>query len=223
MCGRFSLRANTRAVATLFDLPSVPELAPRYNIAPSQPVAVAGLKPDGSGLGLTLMRWGLVPRWWNKPKPPTFTVARADTVAEKPAFRDSFRRRRCLIPADGFVEWPQDGRDKWPFYFRRADHAPFAFAGLWDTWADPGTGRTMLSCCFITTDPNELVARIHDRMPVIVDLADFGHWLDAAQTADDLVPLLRPSPASGMEMVALSKRINSPKYDDPECLEPRAA
>src|SRR5262249_46131563 len=154
MCGRFSL-TKPQAVAELLGLPEVPELFPRYNVAPTQMVAAA--LESGGGRRLSLMRWGITPPW-----SPTMLLlnAKAETVADKPTFRAAFRRRRCLVPADGFFEWQKVGARKQPYHFRLRDGAPFAFAGIWEP------GEDSPACCVITTTPNELVAPVHDRMPV---------------------------------------------------------
>jgi putative SOS response-associated peptidase YedK len=222
MCGRFSLRADPRAVATLFDLPSIPELPARYNISPTQPVAVVGTKPGGQGRGLVEMRWGLVPRWSKGDRPSALINARSETVLDKPTFRAPFLHRRCLIPADGFYELARTGSKKQPYHFRRRDQAPFAFAGLWESWTEPETRERLLTCCILTTEANELVRPVHDRMPVILDPTDFDLWLDSASHSDELTTLLRPYRAGEMESVAVGSKVNSAKNDDPQCLEPLA-
>jgi putative SOS response-associated peptidase YedK len=220
MCGRFNLHANPRAVATLFGLPTVPELAPRDNIAPSQPVAVVGLKPDGQARGLVLMRWGLVPRWANSADGPRPINARAESLRQRPTFRDSFRQRRCLVPASGFFEWRKTGGRKQPFHIRRRDEAPLAFAGVWDRWVGPD--GPLLTCAIITTAANELVKPLHDRMPAVIRPEDYGRWLDSAARPDELLPLLGPCPADVLEAVPVGAAVNSPQNDGPECLEPVA-
>jgi putative SOS response-associated peptidase YedK len=218
MCGRFNLHANPRAVASLFGLPTVPELAPRYNVAPSQPVAVVGLKPGGQARGLALMKWGLVPRWAKSDDGSKPINARAETLLDRPTFRDSFRQRRCLIPASGFYEWQKAGSRKRPFHIRGRDGMPLAFAGLWDRWEGPD--GPVLTCCIVTTAANELVKPLHDRMPVILGPDEFARWLDPAAPAEDLLALLRPCPAEVLEAMPVGTAVNSPKNDGPECLEP---
>jgi putative SOS response-associated peptidase YedK len=220
MCGRFSLRSNPRAVAALFDLPAVPDLVPRYNIAPTQPVAVVGTRPGGQGRGLVMMRWGLVPRWSKGGRRSALINARSETVLEKPTFRTPFLHRRCLIPADGFYEWARSGTRRQPYHFRHRDQSPFAFAGLWESWSDPETRERLLTCCILTTEANELVRPVHDRMPLIVDPTDFDLWLAQASQPDELTTLLRPCPADVTESMAVGNRVNSPKNDDPECVQP---
>ena len=219
MCGRYTLSARRleraeRALHSLF-----PELDPRYNIAPSQDVPIIRESPEGK-YELVMARWGLVPRWAKEPKTGYSMInARAETVAEKPAFRDAFRRRRCLIPADGFYEWKQAGTAKQPFHIRLKDGGDFAFAGLWERWR--GEGQEIESCSIIVTDANDLLRPIHDRMPVILDPADYAAWLDPEnRDAEALAQLLKPYPAGQMEAVPVSRRVNSPKVDEASLLEP---
>jgi putative SOS response-associated peptidase YedK len=215
-----TLATPPEAVAALFELPSVPDLPPRYNVAPSQPIPVVGPKADGSGRGLVLMRWGFVPRWAKAPDGPHPINAKAETLLERPMFREAFRMRRCLIPADGWYEWAKAGPKKQPYHFRRRDRAPFALAGLWDRWDGPG--GPLLSCCVLTTEANELAKPVHDRMPVLIDPGDFGRWLDPGSQPDTLRRLLRPYPSELLEAVAVGTRVNNPKFDGPECLAPAA-
>ncbi|MFO0847736.1 MAG: SOS response-associated peptidase [Gemmataceae bacterium] len=218
MCGRYTLSATPEAVAGHFNLSGVEPLQPRYNIAPSQLVAVIGLKPDGARRGLVRLKWGIVPHWENDPDKGFKPInARSETILTKPFFRDAFKSRRCLIPADGFYEWMADGKKKRPHHIRLKGSGLMGFAGLWDRWTD-GT-RTLLSCCLITCAPNELVKPIHDRMPVILDPMDYADWLNPEMPVDDLLGLLTPYPADQMEMVAVGSAVGSPKNDGPECLQ----
>ncbi len=221
MCGRYTLTESPRRVAEHFRLRVGSDLLPRYNVAPSQPVAA--VREGDQGRELVMLRWGLIPHWAKDTRIGYSLInARAETVAEKPAYRAAFRKRRCLIPASGFLEWAKLGRVKQPYHFRRRDGGPIAFAGLWECWESPD-GELVESCSIITTEANGLVAPLHDRMPVLIDPADFDLWLDpACQRAEDLAPLLRPYPAEAMEAVAVSPLVNSPKNDDPECLAPVA-
>jgi len=177
MCGRYTRSRPPEVFAQLFDAPAgAPGLALRYNIAPSNEVLACRAVP-GQGRELTLLRWGLIPSWAKDAKIAYHTInARAETVAEKPAYRAAFRRRRCLIAADGFYEWKPGAPKKQPYYIRLKDGAPFAFAGLWEHWEREG--RTIESCSIIVTRANERVATIHDRMPVILDDDDLSLWLD---------------------------------------------
>lgn len=219
MCGRYTLHVPTRALMDLFDLPEVPDLLPRYNVAPSQEVPV--VRQPGETRELTLLRWGLIPFWSKDPKGgPTPINARADSASEKPAFRQAFRRHRCLLPADGFYEWKKEGTKKQPVLFRMRDEGPFAFAGLWDRWEGPD-GQIIQSCTLLTTEPNALVAPVHDRMPVILPPEAYALWLDPTETDPARVqPLLRPYPAEAMTATLVGPRVNSPREDDPALIAP---
>lgn len=218
MCGRYTLTTPGDVLAAALGLESVPELPPRYNIAPSQPVAIVRAG-DARRRELALARWGLIPHWAKEATIGARTInARAETVAEKPAFRDSFRRRRCLIPADGFYEWQKREGGKQPYLLRLRDGAPFAFAGLWSRWRDPGSGESLDTCAIVTTTPNELAATVHDRMPVILPATAYEEWLDPE--APGPAALLAPFPAERMTAVAVSRRVNDPTHDAPDCLAP---
>ena len=220
MCGRFTLRARPDAIAAEFGLADVPLLEPRYNIAPTQAVATVRLDRETGTRRLDLMRWGLVPSWADDPAIGNRLInARAETVAEKPAYRSAFKTRRCLIVADGFYEWMQiDGR-KQPYHIRFQDDRPFAFAGLWESWR--GAACAFESCAVITGEPNELVRPIHDRMPVILRREDYDRWLDPAVTdAAMLGGLLVPYPAAEMVAYPVSTMVNAPDNDRPECVRP---
>jgi putative SOS response-associated peptidase YedK len=212
MCGRFARTFPAAALARLLGLDGAPELPPRYNVAPTQPVATARLGPQG-GRELALLRWGLVPAWSADPR-KGFINARAETAAAKPAFRSAFKQRRCLVPADAFFEWQAEGGRKQPYLFRRRDGAPFAFAGLWERWQGRG-GEALETCCILTTGANEVVAPVHDRMPVILRPEDFGPWLESGPPS-----LLAPYPAELMVGYPVSPLVNSPRHDGPECLRP---
>lgn len=226
MCGRFTLRSSPAAVAEHFGLDpaGLPDLPPRYNIAPTQPVAAVAPSSEGEVRSLALLRWGLVPHWVKDPDDfPTLINARAETAPEKPAFRDAFGSRRCLVVADGFYEWekPDGGGPKQPYYVRRPDGGPFGFAGLWERWSG-GEGRTVDSCTILTTEANELLRPIHDRMPVVLDRAHHDAWLDPASSRSQLEALLRPAPDDALRAFPVSRRVNSPEHDDPACIEPLA-
>ena len=223
MCGRFTLTTVPKDLATLFDLPEPPDLAPRYNIAPTQPVAtVLVLTGDRQ---FRLMRWGLVPSWAKDLRIGSRMInARGETVADKPAFRSALRKRRCLIMADGFYEWQQGAKPKQPYYVTRKDKSPLAFAGLWERWQPPEGGDAVDSCTIVTTEANALVGAFHQRMPVILDREDFDLWLDPAVTDPArLLPLLKPYSAEKMDAYPVSRLVNSPSYESPECLQPVAA
>jgi putative SOS response-associated peptidase YedK len=221
MCGRFTLRTPASAIAEQFSLLEVPDLQPRFNIAPSQPVAVVRIDPRQAALRqLVFLHWGLVPSWADDPKIGNRMInARAETAADKPSFRAAMRRRRCLIVADGFYEWKTVAKRRQPMHIRMRDGSALAFAGLWESWE--GAGHAVLeSCTILTTSANELIQSIHDRMPVIIAPADYAQWLDpAVQQAETVLPLLRPYPADEMEAYAVSPRVNNPARDDEECVE----
>jgi putative SOS response-associated peptidase YedK len=220
MCGRYTLSTPGEVIAELFDLPESPRLAPRWNIAPTQPVAVVRTAGTG-GRQLAALHWGLIPSWAKERSIGARMInARAETVAEKPAFRSALRARRCLIVADGFFEWRKAGPRKQPHYVRMRDRRPFAFAGLWERWA-PGAEDVVESCVIVTTTPNEVLAPIHDRMPVILAPADFTRWLDPEmRDAAAVLPLLRPHPAEEMEAYPVGLQVNNPGNDDPACIAP---
>jgi len=205
MCGRFTVRSARRVKLDGVRNADLP-FAPRYNIAPGQEVmAVANF---GNGLELATVVWGLIPAWSGDGK--GFINARAETLETKPSFSDSFQKRRCLIPADGFYEWRRTGRARQAFYFQLRDEAPFAFAGLWDRW---GTTEPITSCGIITTAANETLQPVHDRMPVILDQASFADWLDPKTDSATLQRLLAPFPATLMSSHPVSSAVNHPDND----------
>jgi len=217
MCGRFNLTASGEEIAEAFDLDETPELAPRYNIAPTQSVAVVRLDTASGRRRLSALRWGLVPEG----APETdrgFINARAETAGQKPSFREAFSRRRCLIPATGFYEWQAvSTRRRQPWVFALASGRPFAFAGLWEPPARDGAAPT---CTILTTDPNEVTRPVHDRMPVILEPESYARWLDPeARGSVALRPLLRPYPAEAMTAWPVRPAVNNPRYDEPACLE----
>jgi putative SOS response-associated peptidase YedK len=212
MCGRYSLSAPPELVAELFELEEVPELAPRYNIAPTQAAPVLRLGPGGRRT-LETMRWGLP----GAGSVPTVINARSETVATKPAFADAFARRRCLVPADGFYEWRREGAVRQPYRVRPAAGGLFAFAGLWDPWPREEDG-VQGAFAILTTDAAPAITWLHDRMPVVLAREGFGPWLAGGGPAG-LAPLLAP-PAAPLAVHAVSTRINSPEPDDPALAEP---
>jgi putative SOS response-associated peptidase YedK len=219
MCGRYVLTVPGDLLASAFGLEEVPELAPRYNVAPGQSVPIVRAT-EGGRRELAFARWGLIPHWAKEAAIGNRLInARADGVADKPSFRDSFRRRRCLIPADGFYEWQKVGNRKQPWLLRGADGAPLAFAGLWSSWTDPATSRPVETCAIVTTEPNELAATVHDRMPVILLEPARATWLDPRSDRDGLLALLVPCPAASMVAYPVSTRVNAPSNDDPGCAE----
>jgi putative SOS response-associated peptidase YedK len=224
MCGRFTLTTPGDTLAEIFELSEVPDLPPRYNIAPSEPVATVRLPGGNAPRELVLLRWGLIPHWAKDPGVGAKMInARAETVATNPAFRSAFRRRRCLVPATGFYEWQRQERRKQPVYIRMHDEQPFAFAGLWEHWEGP-EGTPIESCTLLTTEPNDLVRPVHDRMPVILDPKDYELWLDPdVQDPARLQPLLRPYASEQMVAYPVSQLVNNPANDVPETIEPLAA
>ena len=223
MCGRYSITTPVEGLRQIFLFEELPNLAPRYNVAPSQEVPAVRLEEDGKR-HLRLLRWGLIPSWAKDRKIGYKTInARAETVAEKPAFRSAFRRRRCLLLADGFYEWRSEENGKQPYRIVMADGAPFAFAGLWETWRDPEGGEAVESCSIVVTDANERLREIHHRMPVILPTEAQASWLDPESGREDLEALLRPYPGEAMEAFPVSTLVNKPANDDPRCLEPQVA
>lgn len=221
MCGRFSLAVAQSVLEDRFDATAVEPLRPRYNIAPGDDLAVI---PNDAPDDITCFEWGLLPPWVEDPT--TFPMpinARAETLTEKPTFREAFERRRCLVLADGFYEWAGSRGSKRPYRVTRIDGEPFAMAGLWERWrppnaADTGEQTPRKTVTIITTDANDLVGEIHDRMPVILDSTEKSHWLDAGDLADR-TSLLDPSPAEQFELAAVSTAVNDPSNDDPSVLE----
>jgi putative SOS response-associated peptidase YedK len=257
MCGRFTLRASARTIAEQFGIFEFPPFAARFNIAPTQLVPVIRTRPaaaltpgpsPATGEGsreLVWLRWGLVPSWAKDPAIGNRLInARAETAAEKPAFRTALRRRRCLVAADGFYEWqkarkgtgpicrdgpegaahkldlsPFSQRGKQPYFIRLHDDRPFAFAGLWETW-EAGPLET---CTLLTTDANDLIRPLHDRMPVIIAPDRYDAWLDpATENPRQLAPLLAPFPSEAMEAYPVGGSVNNPKHDSAACIAPAA-
>jgi putative SOS response-associated peptidase YedK len=223
MCGRFIQHSAPEIYASRFDVEVLCEASPRYNLAPTQPVLAVRQAETGTR-ELVRLRWGLIPAWSKGPDNRYSMInARAETVDSKPAYRNAFKRRRCLIPSEGFYEWKAEAGGKTPFLIRRRDGEPFAMAGLWERWQDP-EGEAIESCTVLVTDANALVSAIHDRMPVVLDPVDYAAWLDP-ETKDvaRLRARLRPADPEPWELRPVSRRVNSPKNDGPELLEPVAA
>lgn len=228
MCGRYAFYTPIEAVTRLFGVSEVHahDIAPRYNVAPTQEVPIircsAFLEPPAAApLELALARWGLVPFWARDPKIGNRMInARGETVATKPAFRAAFRKRRCLVPADGFFEWQQGPAGKQPWYIHAAGGEPLAFAGLWELWDPPEGGAPLASCTIITTGANHFMRELHDRMPVILDAAGRECWLDPAAAGPALQELLAPAPEALLEAWPVSRRVNSPFNEDATLVEP---
>ncbi len=235
MCGRFTLFQPDEAIRAVFQLAYVPNLEPRYNIAPTQLVPTLLSTPKAQGARSSeqsdgcdnnkvlrqfqLLRWGLIPSWAKDPAMGARLInARAETAGEKPSFRSAFRHRRCLVIADGFYEWQRQERKKQPFYFRLQDGRPFAFAGLWEHGEAPD-GEAIESCTILTTEANEVLRPIHDRMPVILEPKDYDLWLDpTVQKPEPLQQLLCPYPPEAMTSYAVSTQVNNPANNSAECI-----
>ncbi|MBX3316452.1 MAG: SOS response-associated peptidase [Phycisphaeraceae bacterium] len=219
MCGRFTQLLTWAQLRRLMRLTSPPiELPLRYNIAPTQRVPV--VRHEGGGRSLALLRWGLVPAWAKDLAIGSSMInARGETLAAKPAFRSAFKRRRCLVPASGFYEWDKvsGGKAKQPIYITASDEGPLVFGGVWESWASPD-GDTVETFAIVTTAPNEMMSRFHDRMPLILDPDDHDAWLDPER--EDASALVRPYPSELMLARPVSTRVNSPKNDDPSLIEP---
>lgn len=215
MCGRFALKAPAAELATLFDVSGITAGPPRYNIAPGKAI-LAVRQMDGSR-EMAALRWGLIPSWASDPAMgDRLANARAETAADRPAFRQALRSRRCLIPASGFYEWQRPR--KVPFYIRPRDDRPLALAGLWECWRDPD-GQPLETCTILTTEANSLLQPIHERMPVIVTPADFTTWLEPRTPLDRLRQLLRPWPEDRLIYHPVSRLVNDPCHDEARCLE----
>jgi putative SOS response-associated peptidase YedK len=230
MCGRYTLSSPVEVIADLFEITfpahggeqlELPEIHPRYNLAPTQEAPVALVREPGAPRTLALLRWGLIPYWAKEASIGNRMInARAEGVADKPAYRFSFKKKRCLIPTDGFYEWKKEGKGKQPYLIRHRDHRPFAFAGLWSTWKSP-EGPVIETFTILTTDANGAIRELHNRMPVVVDRADFGTWLDPkVEDKEKLQALLKPAPDEDFELIRVSKAVNSPAHDAADCVEP---
>ena len=221
MCGRYTLQQTTQDLLARFAVQlAIFEVKPRYNIAPSQEVAV--VRADGQRR-LEALKWGLVPFWakdLKKLKP--MINARMETLVEKPTFRAALSRRRCLIPADGFFEWKKESGTKVPLHIRMRDKSLFAFAGLFDQWKSP-EGEVLETCAIITVPAGGWITEVHDRMPAILKAEDEEHWLDTnIKEPARILSMLGPYPADQMEAIVVSPAVNSPKKDSPECVQPVA-
>lgn len=218
MCGRFTLSKSTEELASEFELESVPvPIQPRYNLAPSQLIAVVGQRAIGTR-GLALLNWGLVRGWEKSPRDSLRPInARSETIREKPMFRDLIESRRCIIPADGFYEWLKQGKQKIPHHIRLKSKGIMGFAGLWDTWTN-GTDK-LATCCVITTQANELLRPLHERMPVILERKDFGAWLNPTTSKRVIDDMMRTYPEERMETFRVSSLVNKGSNDGPELLE----
>ena len=225
MCGRYLLKAPADALRRAFGFVEQPNLMPRYNIAPTQDAAVIRERREPKGeRTLQLLRWGLIPSWAEDMKGGAKLInARAEGIAERPSFREAFRRRRCLVPADGFYEWRTEGRLKQPYLIQRRDRAPIAFAGLWERWVpktQPPEPAYIDSFTIVTTAANALLKPLHERMPVILAPENCMRWLDRASSEAELKALLRPAPEDLLAYVLVSTRVNAAAPDDAGLIEP---
>jgi len=214
MCGRFTLRSPSRLKFDGMVNSRLASRAPRYNIAPSQEILTITESQDRRDVCSFV--WGLIPSWSKEPK--GFINARCETLEDKPSFSESFRSRRCLIPADGFYEWKRTGKTKQPYYFQLTDETPFAFAGIWDEWRRDGI--SIASCSIITTTPNDLLAAIHDRMPVILTPEGQATWLHIDTRITELRKLLVPFPSYDMKSHPVSQNVNHAQAEDAQLVEP---
>jgi len=229
MCGRYALSAPGDVIAEIFGLLEVPDVQPSWNIAPTQLAAVVRQGDGGTGDSvsgsrarrLDLLKWGLVPYWAKDASIGSRMInARSETVAEKPSFKHALKRRRCIVPADGFYEWRKTTEGKVPTRIQRRDGRPLALAGLWEVWRR-GAAAPLETFTILTTSPNRVLRPIHDRMPVILEPESFGLWLDPGETNPDrLAPLFEAGPGDELETFPVSRRVNSPANNDPECAEP---
>jgi putative SOS response-associated peptidase YedK len=223
MCGRFNLFADAESVQAAFELAETPRLYPRYNIAPTQPVAAIRWDSGRNRRELTYLHWGLIPSWSKDTKWASRLInARSETAHEKPSFRSAFRRRRCLVPATGFYEWQRTADGKQPFVIGVGENELFAIAGLWEHWMGPD-GSEIESCTLLTTEPNALLEPIHNRMPVILPRDEYELWLDPNAPLPAVHAVLRPYSAQQMRAYPISKRVNRPSNDDASLIEPIAA
>lgn len=220
MCGRYTITAPLEAIQRIFRVSDRPNLAPRYNVAPTQSVPIVRRPPgeDGEARQLVTVRWGLIPFWAKDESIGNRLInARADGVADKPAFRDSFAKRRCLVVADGFYEWQKQGSKKQPFRITLSSGEPFGFAGLWSDWKNP-EGERVETCTIITTDANDLLEPIHNRMPVILDPADFDRWLDGDR--DEALGLLQPYDPEAMTAYPVDPKVGNVRNESPDLIDP---
>lgn len=221
MCGRIVLSSAPHQLAERFFLDMVPELQPRFNLSPGQDIAAVVANPNSEGRLIQMLKWGLELPWkQGRQNGPKLINARSETVLEKPAFHDAFRQRRCLIPVDGFYEWKKRSNGRQPFYFSAKDKQPLALAGIWSSHEYPGN-HLVSSCSILTTDANSLMRPVHHRMPAILPESDWKFWLDLpADKAEDLLALLKPLPSDLLMAWPVSRKVNSPAFDQPQCIEP---
>ncbi len=220
MCGRFVSDIPPDQLKATYGLHSLPDITPRYNIAPSQQV-LAVRQDNGGERGMALLKWGLIPSWAKDPKISYKMInARSETVHEKPSFKNAFHSRRCIIPASGFYEWERRGKEKIPHYIHLKDGKIMSLAGLWDRWKSP-EGNVVETCTILTTTANSLIKKLHDRMPVILHNDELELWLDKSiDEVDQLRELFNPYPSGRIEEHIVSKDVNSPSNDNPSLINP---
>ena len=220
MCGRFTQRKPKEVIAKQFGVEVDDELAPRFNIAPTQRVAAVRASQDGEGREFALLKWGLIPSWAKDASIGAKLInARSETVTEKPSFREAFKRRRAIILADGIYEWQRTGGAKRPYFFQMRDGSLFGFAGLWDRWRNE-EGEVVETCSILTTEANDLFRPVHERMPVVLHPESYDEWLsDDPRSMESLKELLRPYPSSEMIAYPVSSRVNSPQNQGEELIE----
>jgi putative SOS response-associated peptidase YedK len=225
MCGRYTLSSPGDIVAEVFGLEQLPLLAPRFNIAPTQEALVVRSGQVGGKPIADLLRWGLVPFWAADPRVGSRMInARAEGAATKPAYRDSLRYQRCLVPADGFYEWRGERAERQPYLIRRADRLPFAFGGLWARWRGAEADPPLDTFTIMTVAPNEFLQPLHDRMPLILPPTAYSTWLDRTIISPAaLAPLLSPAEPAGWEVVPVSRAVNNARYDEIDCIAPLIA
>jgi putative SOS response-associated peptidase YedK len=219
MCGRVTQAQAPREYESMFKIDwtrGIPNAPPHYNGAPGQDYLVIRVRPEGEDFTMDLIRWGLLPSWAKDRKMAWKMInARAETVAKMPAFKNAFEKRRCLLPVDGFFEWKKMGKEKRPYMIAMANGQPFTLAGLWENWKDPDSGEWVRTFTIITTDANELVAELHDRMPVVIAPEDRERWLKGPERGK----LLEPFPSERMTMWPVSPKLNNTKFDTPDLLD----
>ncbi|HEY0222944.1 MAG TPA: SOS response-associated peptidase [Pseudolabrys sp.] len=222
MCGRYTIVAPPQVLRDLFRYAEQPNFPPRYNVAPAQPIPI--VRVVNGARHFALVRWGLLPSWVKDPKKFSLLInARGESVTEKPAFRAAMRRRRCLIPTDGFYEWKASGSRKQPYYVRATSGEPFAFAGLWETWIGPN-GEELETAAIVTTAANKTLEPIYDRMPVVVPPDQFDLWLDhSTEDVGAAVALIQPAPENLLEAYPVATDVNRVANDNPKLLEPVVA
>lgn len=215
MCGRFALSAEAEAIALAFEVALAGPYAPRYNIAPSQPLLI--IRREEAARRAAFVTWGLLPAWSRDPVKGARPInARAETVASKPSFRAAFRHRRCLVPASGYFEWQATASGKQPWYMSPADGSVFALAGIWEHWEHDGS--VIETCALLTCAANSTLAAVHDRMPVVIERADYARWLDPQVQPAAVETLLAPAAEDRFVLRTVSRRVNSPLHDDAECV-----